>query len=395
MNMLVLDVETTTFNKGHPFDPRNFLVSYATMVGESNPDFKYYLDPDFVSRLNSYLDNAAYLVGFAFKFDLHWVRNTSNRRNFGRIKVWDCQLAEFIYSGQEGYYASLNEVCEKYGLPTKIDLVAQYWEQGISTEDIPVPILREYNEWDVQLTKMLFDVQQRLLSEKQKRLVWLLGEDLKAIQSAEFNGIKFDFDRARQKISEYNDSLLRIERELVRFLPDGIPDGCWNWDSGDHVSALLYGGAISFDWAIETPAVYQSGEKKGQAYIRRRWQVTEIQFPQRFKPLEGTEVSKTAKLENAVTRFYQTDQPTLIQLKSKNRENKVLLELLKQRADKIKVVEMIQTILNKSEQMNWQDGMIHPSYNQNVVVTGRLSSSQPNMQNQPPEVDILLVSRYA
>lgn len=399
MRVLVFDAETTTHNKGHPFDPRNFLVSYACLFHD-DISFKYHLDPDFNSFLGNILRSRDLaLVGFNIKFDLHWVNNVWNCSTYG-VKVWDCQLAEFIYNGQQGSYASLNEVCEKYGLPTKIDLVKDYWERGISTEDIPLPILREYNEWDVQLTKMLFDVQQRLLSEKQKRLVWLIGEDLQTLQDAEYNGIKFDTDKAREKLTSLSAEVMGIEASLRRYLPDEITAHStaaleFNYDSGDHVSALLYGGVISFDWFTEEQATYKSGEKKGQDYVRRRWQTTEVPFQQRFKPLEGTEVAKTAKLPDAKQRFYQTDQPTLAQLKTRNSEDRVLLGLLTQRADKIKVVEMIGSILNKMETMNWQDNLIHGQFNQNVVVTGRLSSSAPNLQNTPVEVDELFVSRYA
>lgn len=398
-NILVFDVETSTHNKGHPFDPRNFLVSYSTLTYESSPTFKYYLDPDFTSYGSVCVDQSNALVGFNIKFDLHWLRNLHSQCDLAKVKIWDCQLAEFIYNGQQGSYASLNEVCGKYGLPTKIDLVKEYWDKGISTEDIPVSILREYNDWDVQLTKMLFDVQQRLLSEKQKRLVWLIGEDLKTLQDAEYNGIKFAADKAREKLASLSTEVMGIETSLRRYLPDEItahPTAAleFNYDSGDHVSALLYGGIISFDWFTEEQATYKSGEKKGQDYVRRRWQTTDVSFKQRFKPLEGTEVAKTAKIPDAKQRFYQTDQPTFAQLKTRNSEDRVLLGLLTQRADKIKVVEMIESILNKMETMNWQDDLIHGQFNQNVVVTGRLSSSAPNLQNTPPEVDELFVSRY-
>jgi DNA polymerase I-like protein with 3'-5' exonuclease and polymerase domains len=395
--LLTFDFETTTHNKGHPFDARNTAVSYATLetIGdESNSSFRYYLDPDFSSNLSDCVDDASVLVGFNIKFDLHWLRNLSGECDLSRVKVWDCQLAEFIYSGQEARYASLNETCEKYGLPTKINLVEEYWNQGIDTRDIPVSILEEYNRWDVQLTKMLFDVQQRLLSEKQKRLVWLEGEDLKALQAAEYDGIRFDTEKAIERLAKYKSDVENIDHSLSQFLPDGIPQGGFNYNSGDHLSALLYGGTIVFPYATETPAVYKSGEKKGQDYIQRKWHEVSVNFPQRFKPLADTEVKKTKDNPTATVRFYQVDAPTLSQLKTRDKDSRRILTLLQERAAATKVAEMIESVLNLMEKKNWTKGYIHGQFNQNVVITGRLSSSSPNLQNTPPELDELLISRY-
>lgn len=378
--ILTFDFETTTHNKGHPFDARNFAVSYATLEtvgGESNSNFRYYLDPDFSSFLCDRVADATVLVGFNLKFDLHWLRNLSSKCNLSRVKIWDCQLAEFIYSGQEARYASLNETCEKYGLPTKINLVEDHWNRGIDTRDIPVPILEEYNRWDVQLTKMLFDVQQGLLSERQKRLVWLEGEDLKALQAAEYAGIRFDTEKATQRLAKYKSDVEAIDNRLSEYLPDGIPKMGFNYNSGDHLSALLYGGTIVFSYATETPAVYKSGEKKGQNYIQRKWHKISVDFPQRFKPLEGTEVKKTKDNPTASVRFYQVDAPTLSQLKTRDKDSRQILTLLQERAAATKVAEMIESVLNLMEKKNWDKGYIHGQFNQNVVITGRLSSSAP------------------
>jgi len=393
MNILFFDAETTIFNKGHPFDPRNFLVSYAYSINNTSV-FSYYTDPDFIQRIQRAIYEADCICGFNIKFDIHWLTRVGVKIPL-HVKIWDCQLAEFIYSGQELPYDSLNEALERYGLPTKKDVVKEYWDAGISTEHVPIPILEEYNVWDVHTTKLLYDVQQSLLSGQQIRLALLEGEDLRALQAAEYAGIKFDVEGATEELEVRNRSIADIERRLNEFLPDGIPVGSYNYDSGDHLSALLYGAKLEFDVAEESPAVYQSGEKKGQAYTRRKWSTIAVDFHQRFKPVEGTEVAKCSKDGYSGPKFYQTDAPTLIQLATKAKgDNKTLLALLGERSATIKVVEMLESIINKINEKHWQDNLIHAQFNQNVVVTGRLSSSQPNLQNTPPEVDKLLVSRY-
>jgi DNA polymerase I-like protein with 3'-5' exonuclease and polymerase domains len=400
-SILFLDVETSTHNKGHYADPRNILVSFATYCQQSGINFKYYRDPDFISSLRADVESADVVVGFNIKFDLHWLLREGIEIKLDQ-RVWDCQLAEFIYSGQTLAYDSLNAALERYGLPLKHDAVAEYWDQGISTENIPIEVLQEYNIWDVvPSTTELFRIQQELLSDEQKQLVWLEGEDLKTLLAAEHAGMLFDVAGANEKLSRYNNDLATIGSSLAAYLPGAMhelgreyPTCQFNWDSGDHLSAFLYGGKLTFSYAISNTAVYKSGPNKGQSYERNKWHEATVAFDQRFRPLEGTEVAKTKANPNAEVRFYQTDGPTLSQLSARKTEQKHILGLLAERSAKVKVVEMIASVLAKMEEKYWENNLVHAQFNQNVAVTGRLSSSQPNLQNTPPELDELLVSRY-
>jgi DNA polymerase I-like protein with 3'-5' exonuclease and polymerase domains len=389
--LTIFDVETTTFNKGHPFDPRNVCVCYSVKF-EGSTHFRYYTDPDFISFLRDVILRTTTLVGFNIKFDLHWLWNLGIKL-LDEVRVFDCSLAEFILSGQQLGMVSLNESLESYGLPTKKDAVAEFWNAGVCTKDISVELLREYNMWDVECTELLYKSQLDILTDKQKRLLWLEGQDLLALAAAERAGIKWDAEGANDSLETLERDVAEIEAGLSAYLP-ALPDSCsFNWDSGDQLSALLYGGVIKYEYSVPEQATYKSGPNKNQTYIRNRWFSSDVMFPQRFRPLEGSEVKKTIDLPLEATHFYQVDAPTLKQLRG-NKYNKELLLLLQRRAEKIKVVEMIKSINKKFEEKNWQDGCIHPSYNQNIVITGRLSSSGPNMQNTPPEIDKFLISRY-
>lgn len=390
MTKRVLDVETTTKNKGHPFTPENKLVSYAIKTID-NPTcvFQHVRDPTFKSGMGESLAGTTELIGFAFKFDLHWCRREFDL-DLTDVKIWDCQLAEFILNNQQGAYLSLNEALKSYGLEAKDDRVKEYWDAGIDTIDIPVDVLEIYNVRDATLEEQLYHAQRAIMTEKQINLVYLLGEDMKTLLDAEAYGVKWNEYGAIKKMETLSKEVDDYTKELSTYLPD-INHGIFNWDSGDHLSALLYGGTIDFDYVVSEPAVYLSGPKKGTPYIRNRWYVESITFPGFFKPLPRTEVKKTKDNKDATTRFYKVDEPTLLTLKGRNKR---IIELLVGRAEKLKIFEMIESIEKKRKDLNWNDGKIHAQFNQNVVITGRLSSSNPNMQNTPLEVDELFVSEY-
>lgn len=387
------DAETTTKNKGHPFTKANFMVSYSVKLDDSPPVFKYYTDPDFVSFLRECISKSTLLIGFNIKFDIHWLWRLGIEVPRG-CRVFDCQLAEFILTGQKSSFQSLDECLADYGLPPKQDKVAEYWALGIDTPDIPYEILEEYNNLDTERTYQLYLEQVKLLESKQYKLVILSGADLLVLSKAERAGLKFDLQSCKEEREKYLQRVAEIEAGLGNYIPGDIPSLCaFNFDSGDQLSCLIYGGEFTYEYSLPVAAVYKSGPNKGQSYTKNKWYSHPVAFPQWFKPLEGTEVKKTAGKEGVKTRFYQVDDPTLRQLRSRSKEGKKLLELLDSRAKAIKVVEMMDTFLGLLDTYEWGE-YIHGQFNQNVARTGRLSSSKPNMQNTPPEVDQLLISRY-
>lgn len=376
--IITFDYETTTFQKGNPYSRRNKAVVASFKEYKDNKQHIVWFDDG--NDLNTYLKGDELLVGFNAKFDLAWLRRSGvDTKSF---KVFDCQLAEFLLTNQTNPYPSLNETSEKYGLGSKIDVIAtEYWDKGIDTPDIPRDILQEYLEQDINLTEKVFEVQIKLLREQGKyNLFRLMCEDLVILHEMEWNGMMFDADLAKEKAKECEEQLKELRKDIIGHL--SFAD-YFNLNSGEHVSALLYGGVIKVEDKVPN-GFWKSGAREGMV----RYKTVEYKFdmPRIFEPIEGTELKKEG--------YWQTDEPTLRKLKGSKKDKEVIEKLLKYaELDKLKgtYYEGLSSLI---EEMDWPKNEIHGQFNQCVTATGRLSSSKPNAQNYSGDMKVLFYTRY-
>jgi DNA polymerase I-like protein with 3'-5' exonuclease and polymerase domains len=395
LTIVTFDVETTTKNKGNPFTASNKLVSYSIKVDEGVSSFNYFDAIDFLAELRAYMQQAKMLVGFNIKFDLHWVRRYGILPP-NRVRVWDCQIAEFIIMGQKGSYPSLDSCCEKYGLGKKQDKVAEFWKLGLDTTDVPIEVLEEYNNSDVDLTYGLYLAQKAVMSPAQIQLCLVMGLDLLCLEEMEFNGIKFNTGLCQEKAIDCRTRLATIEEQLLKY--SHTPH--INLDSGQQLSCLLYGGSYQsqvVDYIEERE--YKSGPRKGDKYDKTSWRTETYVFPPLFKPLTKTEYKLPIKVVHEGTtteiKVYQAGEDVLKRLRCTNAKQREIVRLLLARAELAKLLDTYYGKLPALlENMEWGE-FLHGQYNQCVAATGRLSSSAPNMQNFSGDVDELIVSRFA
>lgn len=391
MRSLVLDVETTISNKGNPFDQANRLC-YVGLLGTDKEtynqcklyDIEYSFDPyrDKLNEIQKEIDAADILVGFNIKFDLHWLRRYGI--NVVGKRVWDCQLVHFILSAQQGAYPSLNGVAEHYALGSKLDVIAtQYWGNKIDTPDIPKELLEEYLIGDLQLTQKVYDKQMEefaALAKSTQRLISLHNQDLMVLEEMEFNGILYDETGCNNGAEDLKGRIKTIDDELSKY--HNLAE--FNPASGDHISALLYGGPIKVK-RREVIGTFKTGERAGQP--KEKWVEHIIQFDRLVTPLKGSELLKEG--------LFSTDESTLKSLKGNNYA-KTLIQLILDRA----VLEKRLTayyvgLVELRQSMNWPVNKLHGVLNQCVAKTGRITSTKPNLQNFDGEIKHLFGSRYA
>lgn len=377
MNVLTSDWEVTTWNKGNPFDQRNF----AVCLGIKDNEEITWCDFDLDSPTNNYLTkpNWDLYVFFNAKFDLHWYRK------FGidvqPWKIWCCQVAEFLLSGQKHRYPSLEETAAKYGLGHKIDVIkTEYWDKGINTDAIPQEILSEYCCQDVSLTYQVYLKQLAQFEQHPKlfKLFRLMCQDLLVLEEMEWNGQIYDESLCHQRSINITSQINLVTQQLAGVYPE-IPI---NFGSGDQLSAFLYGGTIYED-SKEHVGFYKTGERAGQPKFKNV--VIEHTLPRLVEPLKGTELKKPG--------VFETNEPTLQKLKGPAAKKYVgpLLKLAE--LEKLNSTYYL-GIPKKAKEMNWKAGEVHGQFNQVVAQTGRLSSSNPNLQNFSGDCLDIFISRY-
>lgn len=377
IGVLALDTETSTYNKGNPHDSRNKCICYSWASASGSGAEQ--ISTDSLERLRTLIARARIIVGANFKFDIHWFRKLGIEFPEGKL-IWDVQIAEFLISNQQMKYPSLNEACAKYGLGSKVDIIAEkYWNNGIQTEDIPWNELSEYATQDAILTLALYQKQDSIMTPSQKRLCRLMNLDLMILEEMEWNGIRFNEELCAQRSSEIKIKISEITRELSAV----YPNVSINFGSGDQLSAFLYGGTIVED-GKEHVGFYKSGIKAGQPKFRNVEILHEL--PRLVEPLRGSELKKQG--------FYATNADTLLKLKA-NKATRHILDLVQQQT-------RLETLLSKTYEglqkkrieQNWEPGWLHGQFNQVTTLTGRLSSSGPNLQNLDASANDLFVSRY-
>ena len=369
MKILALDVETQTHNKGHLHDKRNFLVCTSYATNDSSGCVRG------IDGVQALVDEADLIVGFNWKFDLGWLKKTGVK--FDNKRFFDCQLAEFILSRQTWMYPDLDTSVENRLGERKLDVVKnEYWEKGINTDAIPWDVLSAYAIKDVELTLALFHAQMKILSAAQRRLVMQQSADLEIIQEMEWNGLMFDEEMCKQESEKLDNQISEITTSLSRVYSD-VPI---NFNSGDHLSAFLYGGTIQEE-VREVVGFFKTGAKAGLP--RHRVHIKEHTLPQLCKPLRGSELKKEG--------FYATNEDTLKKLKGAKKYRDWILELSKLEKLNGTYYRGLPKLRNE---MGWEEGVLHGQLNQVSTRTGRLSAVKPNQQNFASELQNIFISRY-
>lgn len=388
---LVIDVETTgatNGTKGNPFCPSNKLCCIG--LGAPSGDVQV-LPIDYLGEgknghhLKQVQEriNAAKLVITFTKFDPLWLRRYGIKLN---CPYYDLQSAEFILNGQRTVgigFDSVNDLLASYGLEAKKDIVKEeYWKKGLDTDQVPWEILEEYTAHDVRQEGHLFEEQMARLQEAPhlRRIIFNTGQDELITADMEWNGIQYDVQKSLRIAHDLETEAIKLTNRLYELVPYSFV----NWNSPEQVSAVLYGGKIIYEVSESFLFTYKNPKKP--PVVKNRKVAKEQTFERLVEPLPNSGLEKDG--------VYSTGDKTLRKLKAEGKAKEIVSIILDNRGLEKRIGTWYRGFPLKIKEMEWQDDLIHTNLSHCTARTGRLSSTNPNVQNIEDKVRECLITRF-
>jgi len=447
MKILVADLETTVSMTGDrkdnsPFHPENKLVSaHWAWVDGNEPQSSVFCHneketPDSPDAFRAALEQADVLVCHNAKFDVQWLKECG----FPLPKQIYCtMIGEYIFSRAQGRPLGLKDTAERRDVTRKrSDVTEQYFKQGIGFEAMPLDTMLEYAETDVTSCREIYEAQQQDLEKPSNvglRPVFdLMNEMLEFLVEIESNGIRIDLDALAEVEKEFVSEKAEIEGRLERIISDVMGDRPINLNSGADMSMVVYSRRVKDKnrWkeafnigttpsgkplpparmsvsafgmevrkqtdVIKRQVAHQCSGCEGQGKIRKmKKDGTPYKNPTKCPECGGSGVvyedtGKVAGLKlvpkspmYCSIHGFKTDKITIKKLiaQAEDKGNETAAEFLKGISRLNAINTYLSSFVHGIQMWTRPDGFLHANFNQTTTRTGRLSSSNPNFQNQP------------
>lgn len=375
----VISVDTeTSAGVFHPWEDGFYLSVACVYSGDTKEARHFWFEhndqqptPRAVQQMQELFDAADLVVMHNVKFDMNVLRSVGI--NFDNVTVYDTMIAEYLIHGQDGEVSyKLGDTAERYGMPPKLDEVAQAWSMGVDTREICPSVLIPYVTDDAVKAYDIFQAQQPEIEKSGLvQLVKLQSEYIKVLSDIEYNGFKWDVEQAEQLVKE---TQVRIDEMESRF-KEIVNEPDLNLSSPAQKAVVLFGGELTVEremWEMRT--LKTKPETIYKPYMRKDI----YKHPGLgFKVPDGVQMNKSG--------LPPCDKNVLQQLKCRTNLQREAIKLLE---DHSAAAKMVSTLSGKGDGtgMNGKmdaNGLIHPTMNNALTATGRLSSSNPNSQNLP------------
>lgn len=324
-----LDIETIgpEDNGLNPYDPRTEILSIALSVNGKQYGLRLDQNLTGLKLVQRIIESPEVMVcGHNIKFDLNFLCYKFKWKI--RCLAYDTMLGAYFLN-ENDIYVSLEELCDRY------EVMNQY-KTKINRRK-----LREMHPDDELLYNMRDTKATRLIKDKyldpalaEHELTGIMGIGCQAIpilSKMETRGVLVDQEYAKREQMKLYEHLIDIRQDLKE-----LAMSPFNPDSPKQLAGILYN---KFD----------------------------------FNPVKWTDTGAGSTDSESIIRIRQE------QCESRSKRGTVFVEKL---LDYNKLVGLNEKYYGKLPNWIQADGRVHTHYNIGVTATGRLSSSNPNMQNQ-------------
>jgi DNA polymerase I-like protein with 3'-5' exonuclease and polymerase domains len=322
------------------------------------------------------------IVGHNIKFDLLYFFKKYNDKAIikwllDEVLIWDTMVVEYLITGQQEKFSSLDSLATKYGGTVKDSRIKKYWEDGVDTEDIPKEELLSYLQEDVKNTEIIYLKQREKVEAMPAMLslVYMEMESLKDTILAEWSGMYVNMHVLAEHAQNLHQELNHTE-SILKTIESSI-----NWSSPVQLQAFLFGGTVKVGFTyVDTGEKYKTGAKKGLPKLKKT--LYEPTFCGYLLPIDP-------------------ENNSLITSKDTSDENLTyLFDLIFRLAngwsprwsEQLNVISKIKSYRRLYKDFNtyyagisklvWpNDSCVHANFNHTATDTGRLSCSSPNLQN--------------
>lgn len=447
MEVLIADLETTVKPladkiDNSPFNPLNKIVSaHWKFVGEPTVKSLVFhhneqLVPDTPDAFIRALQKADVVVFHNAKFDVQWLKEMG----FPIPKhIYCTMIGEYIFARGQRVPLSLKETAIRRDVTRKRDDVTDtYFKQGIGFEAMPLDIMLEYAETDVQACEDIYMAQQHDLQQDENKglapVFDLMNEMLEFLVEIESNGICIDLAILKDVENEFvaeKDAIIKRLEDIVRGVMGDRPI---NLNSGGDMSMVIYSRKVrdKNEWRetfnlgtspsgkpLPTPRMSNSAFATA---VRRNTDIVKRQIAYHCHTCSGTGQIRKVKKDgvpfkktnkcgecggtgalyqddgkvaglrltpsgprDTSVHGFKTDKETIKVLvgQAEAKGNLDAISFLKGISRLNALNTYLSSFVGGIQTWTRSTGLLHASFNQTTTRTGRLSSSNPNFQNQP------------
>jgi DNA polymerase I-like protein with 3'-5' exonuclease and polymerase domains len=429
-----------------PFNPKNRIVSahYAWVhpTGEIGPCTSLVFHhnekatPDSPDDLIAVLKEADVLVAHNAKYDVMYLLEA------GMVipeQVYCTMIGEYILARGQRVELSLHAVAERRDVTRKkSDLVDTYFKDGIGFEAMPLDTVIEYAEADVQSCAEVYLSQKEEYEQERSKglqpVVNLMNEMLLFLVEIERNGVCISLDTLSVVEADFVAEKTQIEQTLSDIVKDVMGDTPINLQSGADMSKVIYSREV-VDRNLHKETFNIGLDHRGKPLMRPRMSANQFITAVRkttkrvmrtvayhCEACKGTgKVFKTKKdgtpfkkasgckacdargfilMENGKVaglklvpegpadvsiNGFNIDKMTIKRLiyQAESKGNLEAIQFLKGLSRLNAVNTYLDSFVKGIQRWTRADGLLHAQFNQTTTKTGRLSSSNPNFQNQP------------